>query len=230
LYVQAKAGEAHCQFVTVRFGNVLDSAGSVVPLFRQQIAAGGPVTVTHPEMVRYFMTIPEASQLVIQAGAMGRGGEIFVLDMGEPVKIVDLARDMIRLSGLELGQDIDIQFVGQRPGEKLFEELNCDGERHQPTSHPKIQVAESGPVDLAVLQGALEELQHAADGPEMAVIASLRGLVPQYAALDAFRRPPLRVVSADGDEAMLTADDGPSRVVPPHGPSVARPGVRLRAA
>ena len=145
LYVQAKAAESRCQFVTVRFGNVLDSAGSVVPLFRQQIAEGGPVTVTHPEMVRYFMTIPEASQLVIQAGAMGRGGEIFVLDMGEPVKIVDLARDMIRLSGLELGKDIDIQFVGQRPGEKLFEELNCDGERHRPTSHAKIMVAESEP-------------------------------------------------------------------------------------
>ena len=181
LYVQAKASKSHCQFVTVRFGNVLDSAGSVVPLFRQQIAAGGPVTVTLPEMVRYFMTIPEASQLVIQAGAMGRGGEIFVLDMGEPVKIVDLARDMIRLSGLELGQDIDIQFVGQRPGEKLFEELNCDGERHRPTSHPKIMVAESGQVDLAVLQGALEQIQRIADGSVSPIIAALQNIVPQYA-------------------------------------------------
>jgi FlaA1/EpsC-like NDP-sugar epimerase len=165
LYVQAKATESHCQFVTVRFGNVLDSAGSVVPLFRQQIAEGGPVTVTHPEMVRYFMTIPEASQLVIQAGAMGRGGEIFVLDMGDPVKIVDLARDMIRLSGMELGKDIDIQFVGQRPGEKLFEELNCEDERHRPTSHAKIMVADSGNADLAVLQGALEHLQRSPMGP-----------------------------------------------------------------
>jgi FlaA1/EpsC-like NDP-sugar epimerase len=173
----------------VRFGNVLDSAGSVVPLFRQQIAAGGPVTVTHPDMVRYFMTIPEASQLVIQAGAMGRGGEIFVLDMGEPVKIVDLARDMIRLSGLELGQDIDIDFVGQRPGEKLFEELNCDGERHRPTSHPKIQVAESGRVDLAVLQGALEQIQQIADGSTSRIITALQGIVPQYAVTKSARQP-----------------------------------------
>jgi FlaA1/EpsC-like NDP-sugar epimerase len=182
LYVQAKAAVSHCQFVTVRFGNVLDSAGSVVPLFRQQIAAGGPVTVTHPEMVRYFMTIPEASQLVIQAGAMGRGGEIFVLDMGDPVKIVDLARDMIRLSGLELGKDIDIEFVGQRPGEKLFEELNCDDERHRPTSHSKIMVAESGRADLAVLQGALEHLQQMANGNAASIFAVLKKIVPAYAA------------------------------------------------
>jgi FlaA1/EpsC-like NDP-sugar epimerase len=181
LYVQAKAGESRCQYVTVRFGNVLDSAGSVVPLFRQQIAEGGPLTVTHPEMVRYFMTIPEASQLVIQAGAMGRGGEIFVLDMGQPVRIVDLAQDMIRLSGLELGKDIDIEFVGQRPGEKLFEELNCDGEAHRPTSHAKIMVAESNRADLAVLQGALEHLQRMANGKAMPIIAVLKKIVPRYA-------------------------------------------------
>ena len=121
LYVQSLAGRSAGRFVTVRFGNVLDSAGSVVQLFRQQIAAGGPVTVTDPEMRRYFMTIPEASRLVIQAGAIGQSGQILVLDMGEPVRIVDLAADMIRLSGLRVGEDIAIEFVGLRPGEKLYE-------------------------------------------------------------------------------------------------------------
>lgn len=180
LYVQARAHHSVCQFVTVRFGNVLDSAGSVIPVFREQIARGGPVTVTHPEMKRFFMTIPEASQLVIQAGAMGRGGEIFVLDMGDPVRIEDLARDLIRLSGLKVGEDVEIRYVGVRPGEKLFEELHCRGERHLPTSHPKIMVAESGTSDLAVLQGSLEFFRQIADGPPDRVIDALRAIVPQY--------------------------------------------------
>ncbi len=120
------------------------------------------------------VTIPQAQKSSRQNPIMGRGGEIFVLDMGEPVKIVDLARDMIRLSGLELGQDIDIQFVGQHPGEKLFEELNCDGERHRPTSHPKIMVAESGQTDLAMLQGELEQIQQIADGAVSPIIAVLQ--------------------------------------------------------
>jgi FlaA1/EpsC-like NDP-sugar epimerase len=198
------ASDSACQFVTVRFGNVLDSAGSVVPIFRQQIAAGGPLTVTHPDMVRFFMTIPEASQLVIQAGAMGRGGEVFVLDMGEPVKIVDLAADMIRLSGLELGKDIDIQFTGRRPGEKLFEELNCQGERHRPTSHPKIMVAESEKADLAELRHVLQQLRGIADGAQTPIIAALQTIVPQYAATRSARHP-----DAAPDELRATSGSAP---------------------
>src|SRR5690242_11111278 len=136
-----RAGDT--RFVMVRFGNVLGSTGSVIPKFREQIARGGPLTVTHPEVTRYFMSIPEAAQLVLQAGLMGNGGEIFVLEMGEPVKIVDLARDMIRLSGLKQG-DVRIEFTGLRPGEKLYEELLSDRERTLPTPHPKLRIAQAG--------------------------------------------------------------------------------------
>jgi FlaA1/EpsC-like NDP-sugar epimerase len=147
------------RFVAVRFGNVLNSSGSVIPIFRRQIERGGPVTVTHPEMTRYFMTIPEAVSLIVQAGAIGGRGQVYVLDMGEPVKILDLARNMIRLSGKEPETEIPIAFVGVRPGEKLHEELWTDGETVGPTSHPKILRAARSPIDVEWLEDRLGELQ-----------------------------------------------------------------------
>src|SRR6476620_3544642 len=151
--VQEIAETQERKFVAVRFGNVLGSRGSVVPTFLRQIRTGGPVTVTHPEMRRYFMTIPEAVQLVLQAGAIGQGGEVFVLDMGEPIRVLDLATDLIRLSGLEVGTDIEIRFSGTRPGEKLFEELFFDSESAIPTDHPKVLRAKNGvlPIGLSTV-------------------------------------------------------------------------------
>ena len=159
IYMQNKARSCNsCVYCAVRFGNVLGSQGSVVNLFRKQIAGGGPVTVTHPEIKRYFMTIPEAVQLVIQTGALGKGGEIFVLDMGEPVKIIDLARDMIILSGLKPDQDIKIEFIGLRPGEKLYEELFNDREHFTVTRHERIFIAPDTAFEEAAVKQELEQL------------------------------------------------------------------------
>ncbi|MCJ7594907.1 MAG: polysaccharide biosynthesis protein, partial [Desulfobacterales bacterium] len=169
------------KYMIVRFGNVVGSVGSVVPLFRKQIEKGGPVTVTHPEMTRYFMTIPEACQLILQTGAMGDGGEIFILDMGTPVKIVDMARDLIRLSGFEPEKDIKIEFIGLRPGEKLYEELITEGEGIVPTSHEKIMVLRGKACDQKVLDGAIKILAEMAyDQDVPGIIRLLKEIVPEY--------------------------------------------------
>lgn len=158
LVVQDLDARHDTRYVAVRFGNVIGSAGSVIPIFREQIQNGGPVTVTHPDMVRYFMTIPEASQLVLQAGAIGNGGEIFILDMGQPVRILDLAKETIRLSGLRPHEDIDIVFTGVRPGEKLFEELQSTSEEVDKTIHPKIFIGKIAIYSPQVIQHAIERL------------------------------------------------------------------------
>lgn len=176
--IQAATNIYATKYVAVRFGNVLGSRGSVVPLFKEQIAAGGPVTVTDPEMKRYFMTIPEASQLVLQAGSMGKGGEVFVLDMGEPVKILDLAKNMIRLSGFEPDVEIPIIFTGLRPGEKLFEEIMSAAEGTKATMHKKIFRADLRCEDPDKLRGQLTELTAMRD--EKQIIEFLKEIVPNY--------------------------------------------------
>jgi FlaA1/EpsC-like NDP-sugar epimerase len=180
----------------------------VVPIFRKQIEAGGPVTVTHPEMRRYFMTIPEASQLVMQAGAIGRGGEVFVLDMGSQVRILDLARELIRRSGLRPDDDIQIRFTGVRPGEKLYEELACDDEQTRPTAHPQIRAWQLPPATRAQVTEGLALLASAIDdGTPAQVVAALAECVPEYhpAACHGIRRasanttPTLRLVTTDSE-------------------------------
>jgi FlaA1/EpsC-like NDP-sugar epimerase len=181
LYVQALSQASTTHFATVRFGNVLGSTGSVIPIFRRQIRDGGPITVTHPDMMRYFMTIPEAVQLVMQSAALSRGGETFILDMGEPVRIVDLAHDLIRLSGLEPGRDVEIRFIGARPGEKLFEELATKNEGLQRTAHPKIFTGSYESPPLRTLQTRLESLMRATEtaGAD-SIRKALAALVPEY--------------------------------------------------
>jgi len=195
LYVQSQAEASECRFVTVRFGNVLDSAGSVVQVFRQQISRGGPVTVTDARVERYFMTIPEAARLVIQAGAIGNDGEILVLDMGQRVRIVELAADMIRLSGLRVGRDVEIEFTGLRPGEKLFEELHVHGETHLPTRHPKITVADGSRRDPVLIIRAIEQLLQSADDRGESVIEQLRQIVPEYASSQRPHQPARRAAA-----------------------------------
>ncbi len=183
MYVQSLNSHLgrNTDFVITRFGNVLGSNGSVVPLFKKQIQAGGPVTVTHPEVIRYFMTIPEACQLVLEAGDMGQDGDVFIFDMGEPIKILDLAQRMIQLSGFEAGRDIEIAFSGLRPGEKLYEELLGKDEAHLPTHHPKIMIARPPVIYFQDTQDTISELRKMLPtGNRDAIVSLLKAVIPEY--------------------------------------------------
>jgi FlaA1/EpsC-like NDP-sugar epimerase len=184
-YLQAVATKSKTKFITVRFGNVLNSAGSVVPTFRRQILEGGPITVTHPEMTRFFMTIPEAVQLVLQAGAIGDNGQVLILDMGEPVKIVDLARDMIGLSGLRYPEDVDIVFTGLRPGEKMYEELFYGNEKTAKKIHEKIFCAEREPIAPSTIKRHILELDRASRGSTTEAREAIRSVISEYVNDDA---------------------------------------------
>jgi len=209
MYIQGLNQRSDTEFVTVRFGNVLGSSGSVIPIFREQIAQGGPLTVTHPDMVRYFMTIPEAAQLVLQAAAMAKGGKVFILDMGEPVKIVDLAREMITLSGFRPDEDIKIEFIGVRPGEKLYEELMIQGEGVVRTQHPKIGIWQSISVDWEPLCAAINDLVAHADQLSSGELqVRLRQLVPEY------RFDGDSGVPAERRDASVTTIDAAAKVAP----------------
>lgn len=183
MYIQSlsKNEESKTAFITTRFGNVLGSNGSVIPLFKKQIDAGGPITVTHPEITRYFMTIPEACQLVLEAGSMGKGGEIFIFDMGESVKIIDVARNMIKLSGLTLGRDIQIEITGLRPGEKLYEELLNDSENNLPTYHPKIKIAMVQEYETSYVNEEFEKLTNVYKSEDhLQLVSQIKSMVKEY--------------------------------------------------
>jgi FlaA1/EpsC-like NDP-sugar epimerase len=204
---QAMQTAGGTRFVCVRFGNVLGSSGSVIPRFEEQIARGGPVTVTHPDIIRYFMSIPEAAQLVLQAALMGEGGEIFVLDMGEPVRIADLARDMIRLSGAS-ESEVKIEFTGLRAGEKLYEELLASDETTRPTHHPKVRIARARAMDDTLWLGRLERWLSGALPAEPAALRNeLAQWVPEYK--PQHDMPPVTLPAADATTAVRSAEQGP---------------------
>ncbi len=181
IYIQTKNSLVDTEFITTRFGNVLGSNGSVIPRFKKQIETGGPVTVTHPEITRFFMTIPEACQLVLQAGAIGNGGEIFIFDMGASVKIADLAKKMIKLYGLTLGTDIQISFTGLRPGEKLYEELLNNHENTLPTSHSKIMTAKVRTYLAKAMLPQIEQLLGTKNtGDNFEIVKQMKAIVPEF--------------------------------------------------
>jgi FlaA1/EpsC-like NDP-sugar epimerase len=181
IYAQTANGRSKTKFITTRFGNVLGSNGSVIPVFRKQIEQGGPITVTHPEVTRFFMTIPEACRLVLEAGTMGKGGEIFIFDMGESVKIVELAKQMIKLSGLELGRDIQLVFTGLRPGEKLYEELLANKENTMPTHHPRILIGKVRIYDWEEVQSKIKELVNLYDFQDnRRAVKVMKELIPEF--------------------------------------------------
>jgi FlaA1/EpsC-like NDP-sugar epimerase len=178
---QNRLGKESTKFITTRFGNVLGSSGSVIPKFRKQIEEGGPITVTHPDITRYFMTIPEACQLVLEAGNMGKGGEIFIFDMGKSTRIVDLAKKMVKLSGLTLGKDIQIVYSGLRPGEKIFEELLNDQENSLPTHHEKIMIGKVRTYDFNNVSKQITELIELYNSQEnMVIVGKMKEIVPEF--------------------------------------------------